>query len=217
MPRLYDAVGVLVRVLLLLLTSWKVKGRGNVPTNGGLIVVANHLNLADPPLLGASLGRRAVFMAKKELFRSRLLSFFIRSLGAFPVQRGELNRQALRQADQVLAKGLALIIFPEGSRSRSARLQPALPGSALIAQHNNIPVLPVGIIGTEKIRGFGWFLRRPRIMVNIGRPFHLPSIEGRLTRAKRRELTDAIMSHIARLLPVDYRGKYAEGLNGAKD
>ncbi len=217
MPRLYDAVGVLVRVLLLLLTSWKVKGRGNVPANGGLIVVANHLNLADPPLLGASLGRRAVFMAKKELFRSRLLSFFIHSLGAFPVQRGELNRQALRQANQVLAKGLALIIFPEGSRSRSARLQPALPGSALIAQHNNIPVLPVGIIGTEKIRGFGWFLRRPRIMVNIGHPFHLPSIEGRLTRTNRWELTDAIMSHIARLLPVDYRGKYAEGLNGPKD
>jgi 1-acyl-sn-glycerol-3-phosphate acyltransferase len=210
MPRLYDVAGVLVRLLLFLLTDWQVRGRENVPVNGGVIVVANHLNLADPPVLGASLGRRAVFMAKKELFRSRFLSFIIRSFGAFPVGRGELNRQALRQADQVLARGLALIIFPEGSRSRDARLQPALPGSALIALRNNIPVLPVGITGTEKIRGAGWWLRRPKIVVNIGRPFQLPPVEGSLTRAKRRELTDAIMSHIARLLPVAYQGNYAQ-------
>jgi len=211
MPRLYDLVGVLVRLLLFLLTDWQVKGRENVPVNGGVIVVANHLNLADPPVLGASLGRRAVFVAKKELFRPRFLSFLIRSFGAFPVQRGELNRQALRQADQVLARGLALIIFPEGSRSQDARLQPALPGSALIALRNNIPVLPVGITGTEKIRGAGWWLRRPKIVVNIGRPFHLPSVEGSLTRARRQELADSVMSHIARLLPVEYQGNYAGG------
>lgn len=211
MPRLYDVAGVLVKILLFLLTDWQVRGRENVPVSGGVIVVANHLNLADPPVLGASLGRRAVFVAKKELFRSRFLSYIIRSFGAFPVQRGELNRQALRQADQVLARGLALIIFPEGSRSRNARLQPALPGSALIAQRNNIPVLPVGITGTEKIRGAGWWLHRPKIVVNIGRPFHLPPVEGSLTRARRRELTDAIMSHIAWLLPVEYQGNYAGG------
>jgi len=147
-------------------------------------------------------------MAKKELFRPRVFGYFISSFGAFPVHRGQLDRQAMRQAYQVLADGLALVMFPEGTRSFSGRLQPALPGSALIALRSGAPILPVGIIGTEKIRGVTWLLRRPQITVNVGHPFNLPPVSSRLAKAELAELTNSIMERIAELLPPKYRGDY---------
>ena len=209
MPWFYYVARVIVRGLLKLLTRCQVKGKENIPSQGSLLIVANHLNLVDPPLLGVSLSRKVIFMAKKELFRPKLIGYFVSGFGAFPVHRGQLDRQALRQAYQVLADGLALVMFPEGTRSRSGQLQPALPGPALIAMRSGAPILPVGITGTEKIRGVTWLWHRPQITVNVGHPFYLPPISSRLTRAELAELTNYIMGHIAELLPLEYRGDYA--------
>ena len=200
---------LIVRMLLILLTRWRVRGRENVPSQGPVLVVANHLNLADPPLLWVSLGRRVVFMAKEELFHSRFVGYFIGGFGAFPVHRGQLDRKALRQAGQVLEQGLALVMFPEGMRSRSRQLRPAFPGSVLIALRSGVPILPVGITGTERIKGVAWLLRRPQITVNIGHPFHLSQASSRLTKVELASLTDYMMGRIAELLPQDYRGNYA--------
>ena len=200
----------MVRMLVFLLARWQVKGRENVPRQGPVLVVANHINLADPPLVALSLGRRAVFMTKEELFRSRFSGYFVGSFGAFPVHRGRLDRKALRQAEGVLAEGLPLVMFPEGMRSRGGQLRPAFPGSALVALRSGAPILPVAITGTERIKGATWFLRRPKIKINIGHPFHLPPMNGRLTKTKRTELTNLIMGRIVELLPVEYRGHYAE-------
>ena len=210
MPWFYYVGRLVVRMLLLLLTRWRVKGRENVPSQGSLLVVANHLNLADPPLLAVSLGRKAIFMAKEELFRFRLSGYFIHGFGAFPVHRGQLDRKALRQAGQVLGEGLALVMFPEATRSKSAQLQPAFSGSALIALRSGVPILPIGITGTERIKGVAWLLRRPRITVNIGQPFHLPPAGSKLTKVELVRLTDYMMGRIAELLPREYRGNYAE-------
>lgn len=190
----------------MLLTDCRVRGRENVPAKGPLLVVANHLSLVDPPLLGVSLGRKTIFMGKEELFRPRFTGYFIRSFGAFPVRRGRIHREALRQANRILAEGIALVMFPEGTRSKDARLQSAFPGSALIALSNGIPVLPVGIAGTENIKGKTWLLRRPRITVNIGHPFSPPPVAGESTRAELPRFTVSIMEHIAELLPPEYRG-----------
>ena len=218
MPWFYYVARVIVRGLLKLLTHCQVKGRENIPSQGPLLIVANHLSLVDPPLLGVSLSREVIFMAKKELFRFRPIGYFIGSFGAFSVHRGQLDRQALRQAYQVLADGLALVMFPEGTRSLSGRLRPALPGSALIALRSGVPILPVGIVGTEKIRGVTWLLRRPQITVNVGHPFHLPPASRRLTKAELAELTNSIMGRIAELLPPKYRGDYRAGkLDDIKD
>jgi len=209
-PWFYYLGRLIVRMLLLLLTRWRVRGRENVPSQGPVLVVANHLNLADPPLVGVSLGRKVIFMAKKELFRFRFIGYFIGGFGAFPVHRGQLDRKALYQAEQVLAEGLALVMFPEATRSKNAQLQPAFPGSALIALRSGVPILPVGITGTERIKGVAWLLRRPEIIVNIGQPFYLPPASSKLTKVKLTELTNYIMERIAELLPREYRGNYGE-------
>ena len=195
---------------LRLFTHWQIKGRENVPSQGALLIVVNHLNLADPPLVSVSLKRRVIFMAKEELFRSRFIGYFISSFGAFPVHRGQLDRQALRLADRVLAEGLALAMFPEATRSKNAQLQRAFPGSALIALRHGVPILPVAITGTERIKGLSWMLHRPKITITFGQPFHLPSVNGKASKEELTELTSFMMGHIAELLPVGYRGYYVK-------
>ena len=209
MSLVYYAGRFSTRMLLLLLTHWRVKGRENIPEQGPLLIVANHINLADPPILGVSVRRKVMFMAKEELFRSRFSRYFIRNFGAFPVHRGQLDRRALRQAEQLLAQGLALVMFPEGRRSNNAQLQTAFPGSALIALRSGVPILPVGITGTENIKGIGWLFRRPQVTVNIGYPFSLPAVNGKLTRVELAQFTNSIMERIAELLPPEYRENYA--------
>ncbi|MFC2014133.1 lysophospholipid acyltransferase family protein [Chloroflexota bacterium] len=209
-PWFYYVGKVIMRVLLFLLTRLQVKDRENIPSQGPVIIIANHLNIIDPPLLSSSLSRRVIFMAKKELFRFRVISYLIRNFGSFPVHRGQFDRQASRQTHQVLAKGLPLAMFPEGKRSPNAQLQSAFPGSALIASHNRgIPIIPVGISGTEKLKGKTWLLRRPQITVNIGSPFYLPPTNSKLTKPELVQLTTFMMEHIAELLPTEYRGSYA--------
>jgi len=150
-----------------------------------------------------------MFMAKKQLFHFRLIGYLIRGFGGFPVHRGQLDRHALRQSYQVLSDGLTLVMFPEGMRSRNRQLQPAFFGAALIAYRSGVPILPVGISGTEKLERLSLLWRRPQITVNIGHPFHLSPPRSKLTRGELAELTHSIMQHIAELLPQDYRGDYA--------
>ncbi len=209
----YYVARFIVQAILRLFTRWQVKGRENVPTKGAILIVSNHLSLADPPLVSVSLKRKAIFMAKEELFRSRFTGYFISSFGAFPVHRGQLDRKALRQAERVLTEGLSLVMFPEATRSKNTQLQPAFPGSALIALHNSVPILPVAITGTEKIKGYSWIFHHPSITITFGQPFHLPPVNGKVSRIELAELTHYIMAHIAELLPVEYRGYYANKVN----
>ena len=198
----------IVKMLAFLCARFKVKGRENVPAHGPLLVISNHINLADPPLIAISLRRITIIMAKEELFHSRFSGYFVSRFGSFPVHRGQLDREAMRQAYQVLAWGWALVMFPEGTRSPEAKLQPAFPGVALLAIRSCAPSLPVGISGSENLKGAIWWLRRPRITVNIGTPFHLPPINGRVSREELIRHTDLMMRRIAELLPVEYRGDY---------
>ncbi len=201
----YHAGRLATKAALILLARWEVSGRENVPRTGALLIVSNHLNNADAPLIGASIGRKMRVMAKEELFESPLSRYFISGYGGFPVRRDGIDRTALRTAEQCLDSGMALVMFPEGRRSLSGGLQDGLSGAALMASRKQVPVLPVGIAGTEQIRGKTWWLRRPRIAIRIGAPFRLPATRDRLEIQKQ---TVAMMEHIAALLPPGYRGRY---------
>lgn len=205
---------ILVRLLLRILVRREVRGKENVPTEGPLIVVANHLSIADPPILSAILQRRIVYMAKEESFRHPIEGPLVRGFRAFPVRRGQLDRRALRWSQQTLKDGLALGMFPEGTRSKTATLQPARSGTALIALRNGAPILPVGITGTEKILGVSCLFGRVRITVNIGKPFTLPPVDGKLTKAQLASTTEVIMRRVAELLPESYKGVYGDRESG---
>jgi 1-acyl-sn-glycerol-3-phosphate acyltransferase len=186
-----------------------VSGLGNVPQHSACIVVANHVNLLDSPVLGVSLGRKVYFMAKEELFHSYFIGWLAEQSGAFPVAKGKLNRRAGRMALELLAHGQALIIFPEGGRSKDGKLGQAYPGSALLAVKSDVPIVPVGISGTGQLIGKWWFLRRPKIKLNIGQPFKLSAVHDKLSKEGTAHLTCEIMMRIAELLPPEYRGRYA--------
>ena len=99
-------------------------------------------------------------------------------------------------------------MFPEGQRSPNAQLQSPQPGTSLLAARSGAPLLPVAISGSERVKGIGFVLHRPQITVTIGRPFLLPSAEGKLTRSRLAQYSDSIMERIAELLPQSYRGIY---------
>uniref|UniRef100_A0A7C5VVH5 1-acyl-sn-glycerol-3-phosphate acyltransferase n=1 Tax=Thermomicrobium roseum TaxID=500 RepID=A0A7C5VVH5_THERO len=204
--------------LLRLLIRFRIEGLQHVPRIGPAIVAANHLHNADPVLIIAAFTRPVLFMAKKELFAVPVVRWFVRQSGAFPVDRGRPDRQALRHAERLLHEGMLVGIFPEGTRSITGELQPPHPGVGLLIRRNPfVPVLPVAIWGTEVLPFNGAKGRKPlrgwpRVTVRIGAPITvmLRTPEGRERSAE--EIADDVMLAIAQLLPEEYRGLYRERL-----
>ncbi len=206
--------------LFFLLFRMRLKHVDRVPAEGGLIVVANHLHNADPILLNASVPRPIHFMAKKEAFEQPVLPWILRWTGAFPVDRGKSDRGAIRRALAILENGIAIGMFPEGTRSKVFAMQKAHAGVGLLALTSGAAVLPVAITGTERLplngakgRAEGDLARDPGhsgVQILFGEPFHVPrEIDGRKVAAN--EAAEIIMMAIARLLPPEYRGVYAQG------
>jgi 1-acyl-sn-glycerol-3-phosphate acyltransferase len=196
-----------------ILFSWKVEGKENIPLTGPLILITNHVNLFDPFFLIFSFPRWINFMAKEELFRSPFLRPWLRWAGSLSINRegkvGE-KQKMLKSARDALEKGLILGMFPEGGRSHDSKLKKGKSGSAVIASKTNVPVLPVGIVGTDKIKGISWLWKRPRIVVNIGKPFKLPPASGKMSKSQMELLTTQLMREIAALLPPEYQGAYGK-------
>jgi 1-acyl-sn-glycerol-3-phosphate acyltransferase len=204
---------VTFRPLLRICFSWKAEGRENVPSTGPLILAANHVHVVDPIFLVFAFPRWITFVAKEELFRSLFLRFWLRWAGSLPLRRDGKVREKqriLESAKKALEEGLILGMFPEGARSHDGKLRKGKPGSAVIASKTDVPVLPVGIIGTDKIHGISWLWKRPRIVVRIGKPFKLPPTNNKISRAQMQLLTTQLMGEIAALLPPEYQGAYGK-------
>lgn len=151
----------------------RVVGRRNVPREGGLLVVANHLSDIDPPLLGHALPRPAWFMAKSELFQIPILGRVIKAFQAFPVRRGRPDRNAIRRAVELLQRGECVVIFPEGQISEDGSLQKPLAGAGLIWKQAQVPCLCAGIRGSNRIIPFRSVIPRPAfggVRVVFGQP-----------------------------------------------
>ena len=202
---------VTFKPLLSICFSWKVEGRENVPLTGPLILVANHVHVMDPILLEFSLPRWITFVAKEELFRSLFLRLWLRWAGSLPLRRDGKVREKqriLEGASKALEQGLILGMFPEGGRSHDGKLRKGKAGSAVIAAKTDVPLLPIGVVGTDKIHGISWLWKRPPIVVRIGKPFKLPPANDRISKSQMQLLTTQLMKEIATLLPPGYQGAY---------
>lgn len=211
-PFFYWTGWLIVKLILWVYARVEVVGAENVPRRGGLIVACNHLNNADPGIIGVSIRRRVVFMAKAEMFEWPLFGGYVRLVGAFPVRRFEADLAALRRATELLRRGLALMMFPEGTRSKTGTMAAGHPGTAILAMRAGIPIVPVAITGTEIVKMPSAFFRpfpRVKARVVIGKPFFLPEVPRVNTEAAQRG-TELIMTRIAALLPESYRGYYRD-------
>ena len=199
------------RFVLRLFADWQVNGVENVPPMGPLIIIANHQSNFDPPLLSASLPRRVYFLAKSGLFMGHVVTWFLSSYGAFPVNREGADIRAYRWVISQLRAGKPVVLFPEGTRSRNGMTR-AKAGIAQIALQSQASILPVGIVGTHRL---GTWMRvfnpTGKITVNIGQVFSVPPIEGRPNKELLNSISDMIMQRVAMLVPDDIRGVYKEG------
>ena len=148
------------------LMRWKVQGVENLPAEGPVILAVNHQSMWDPIVAGCSIPRKVSFMAKEELFSIPVINNISRSLGAFPVKRGQGDMNAIRQSLAILKEGRVLGLFPEGTRSKDGEIQKGQPGIVLLMEKSKATVVPIKIFGTRSLLTKGW----GKIVVVIGKP-----------------------------------------------
>jgi 1-acyl-sn-glycerol-3-phosphate acyltransferase len=189
-----------------------VEGTENIPAAGPAILMINHIAFVDPIVVLGVLPRNIVPMAKAEVYRTPVWGIFPRLWEVIPVRRGEIDRRALRQALAVLEAGEMILMAPEGTRH--ARLQRGKEGVAYLATRSGAAVIPVAVEGTDgfpTLNPARW--RGSGAVIRIGRRFSFRSHGQRLDREVLRAMTDEAMIVLARLLPEERRGEYADRID----
>ena len=205
---------LLSRSVLRLLASVSVEiDRSALPRSGPLIVVANHISNADPPFVAGwltpALGRQLHILAKSSLFVP-VVGSVLRRLGATPVKSGGSDIEAYRTARDILDRGEVLCIFPEGTRSATGLMGEPKPGVAMLATRSGVPILPVGVSGTDRFLGRGQRFPRLRapITLRVGKPFTVTLDPSKSRREGMQAVSDEIMRRIAELTDERHRGRY---------
>jgi 1-acyl-sn-glycerol-3-phosphate acyltransferase len=181
-----------------------------VPDRGPLILVANHINFLEVPLVYTHLQPRPVTgFAKAETWDNPAMAALFDLWEAIPLQRGEADHGAMRRALAALKDGKILAVAPEGTRSGDGRLQRGQSGVVMLALVSEAPLLPIAYFGSERLRGNMARLRRTDFHIAVGRPFFLDPQGAKVTREFRQQMVDEVMFQLAALLPPLYRGSYA--------
>ena len=174
-PILYwTARAVLVPFFLIYLRMHRI-GREHLPRGGPLLLAANHRSFLDPFVIGTLVRRPVYYMAKRELFQRRWQAWLLNALGAFPVDRGAGDRDAMATAREILRRGDCGVIFPEGTRTRRGPLSAPHRGVGRLALETGAQVAPVAVIGTEHVRR-GWRIRPRKVRLRVGRPLRFPTV-----------------------------------------
>lgn len=182
-----------------------------IPEHGPLILVANHINFLEVPLLYTHLQPRPLAgFAKAETWDSMALGALADLWDAIPLRRGEVDLVALRQALGALEEGHILALSPEGTRSRDGQLQRGYPGVAFLALRSGAPLLPVAHYGGEYFWRNLRQLRRTEFNIVVGEVFELQANGESVTHEVRQQMADEVMYQLAALLPPAYRGAYAD-------
>ncbi|MBI5867589.1 MAG: 1-acyl-sn-glycerol-3-phosphate acyltransferase [candidate division Zixibacteria bacterium] len=196
-PVIYYTVLTFARLVYGLLWWPRLIGRDRLPKESYLIC-ANHRSWFDPPLVAILHNRQIGFLAKAELFSNSLVGWFLRTLNAQPIRRGAIDRAAIRGVMDKLERGLPVIVFPEGTRSRTGQMLPPRPGVGMLARQAGVPVVPAYIVGSFGVgrQPFLW----GRLAIRIGPTIRVEEIAAFPDdKQGYRDLTDRIMRAICDL------------------
>ena len=188
----YKVVKIILNLLLSIFFRFKVTGVQNVPLNDKFIICSNHANNWDPLFISIKFPRQISWMAKKELFENKILSYLILKLGSFPVTRGDTDISAIKNSLKVLKNDGVLGIFPEGTRVQGFDIQNAKPGVALLTIKSKSRVVPIYIDSNYKIFN--------KVKISIGEPIDYNLEDGKkLTSDEYSEISKKILKSIYRL------------------
>ncbi|MDX2007185.1 MAG: lysophospholipid acyltransferase family protein [Meiothermus sp.] len=184
----------------------KVEGLENIPREGPVIIVSNHMSFVDPVLVGATVPRTLAYIARADMFKYPVLGWWMRAVNTIPLERGAGDLGAIKAAIRAIKDGKVFGIFPEGRRSRTGQIEPFKTGAAAIALRTDAVLVPMAIIGSDKAWPVGGFPRpfRP-IKVVFGEPIMLPT-----DPAERKDLgalTSRLEAAVTALLPAEYHRK----------
>lgn len=194
-------------------TYWRVEIRGkqNVPSSGPYVIAPVHRSNIDTLLAGCLTHRRIRFMGKDSLWKYKWSGRLFSSLGAFPVHRGTPDREALRRCEEALAGGEPVVLFPEGTRQSGPVVQPLFEGAAFVAARADVPILPVGIGGSEWAMPKGSRKIVPvKVVMVVGEPIPAPERppSGRVSRRAVAEMSQQLHKTLQEL--------FDEALAGAR-
>jgi 1-acyl-sn-glycerol-3-phosphate acyltransferase len=193
-----------------LLVKVRVEGNDHIPADGPTLMIMNHIGAIDPfVVVGIVRSRFVVPMSKAENYRNPVTALIAHGWGAYPVRRGEVDRRALDSTIELLNRGYAVLIAPEGTRHPA--LAEAKNGMTYVAARSNALIVPVGLDGTDQFPGSFKRLRRAQVLAKIGRPFRFRiGTQERLSRDEMRQMTREAMYQLAALLPEQRRGGYGD-------
>ncbi len=197
----YTIARAICRIFFKLFFRVRVRGEGNIPGRGPVLIAPNHVSFLDPVAVGTATRRRIHYMARDDLFTVPVLGRLIKHLNTFPVKRDRPDPQAIKEALRVLEKGEALLLFPEGTRSPDGKLLPGQLGIGMLAWHSRATVIPTAIIGSDKALPVGakW-IKRERIEVRFGKAISPEEFsEKRNRRETYQAMSDKIMERIKEL------------------
>ena len=175
-PILYWTLRAILVPFFLLYFRLQRVGREHLPRSGPLLLASNHRSFLDPFVIGTLVKRPVYYMAKRELFEKRWQAWVLNALGAFPVDRGVGDRDAMATAREILARGDCVVVFPEGTRVRPGPLGDPRRGIGRLALETGAPVAPVAVIGSDAVRR-GWRIRPRKVRIRVGRPLLFPTVE----------------------------------------
>src|SRR5262245_12581875 len=211
MNLIYCAAWCMFRVVFAVYFRWRVYHPERVPLEGPVILAANHASFIDPPLVGAGLKRAINYLARESLFRFPVVGTILRAVNSVPVDRDGGGAAGLKAILGRLLAGGGIILFPEGTRTRDGRLQPARSGIGLTVIKSDAAVVPVRVFGT--FEAFGRHLKFPRpypIVVKYGQPILFDRLRAESEGCSKQRLKEIyqqvsgeIMAAIAKLEPCE--------------
>ncbi|MFT3854639.1 MAG: lysophospholipid acyltransferase family protein [Ilumatobacteraceae bacterium] len=197
----YQLVRNLLFVLMKVWCRLRIEGRENIPRSGAFVLAPTHRSIIDTPVASAVARRRLRFMGADKWWKNKPFGKLLTALGGFPVTRGTADREAIKRCLGVLDGAEPLVLFPEGERKSGPIVEPLMDGAVYIAFKAGVPIVPVGIGGSEKAMPKGARFIHPHKMVAIvGEPIHPPVTEtGRVDRVAMRDVTVQLHDELQRL------------------